>query len=180
MDLRNQLLAAKVDGFVSISALRNIVTESAIQQHVENYCNSSQSDISVLGKTLLELFSTRARKLFALLVYCELDIRPFKDGLTDDSIFPIDENSSFPKDEQSDFDKLMRCQWELAPFWNTELHLTPPDDIPLDILFVKEPGATDVDPGSFGYITKVKIKEGHLVGYPDNQVRIFKISPDCS
>lgn len=101
----------------------------------------------------------------------------------DDSIFPLDTESRLPIHDSRDSNKLIREQWELAPFWNNQRHFDPPPNIPIEKSFVEVENVgpdEEADSGSFGIISECTIRKGHLLTYPEDQVRIFRTSAYCN
>jgi serine/threonine protein kinase len=161
--------AQKKDGFVSIAAMKRIVTQEAIQKYFETHSNAHIDNSEALAKSV----ASRNLKLFAVLLYSGLDeyLDILKSGDITDDILPIGKGCDLPIRNEKFFEDIIKSQWIIAPFWNTDAHLDPPDDISFDSLFKVLPRPHGVDNSSYGTIEQVEIAQDHLEGCLSGQVR---------
>ena len=168
MDLYEDLhLKAKEgNGFVSISDMQEIMTIERVREYFKS------SDYQSI---LFEAFIPAGRKLLAVLIYSGLEnyIEQFRNY--SDEIFPVnesDDNSTLPIENRKNLYKFCRSQWEIAPFLNTRVHLDPGEREHIDFktLFFEQPGKVEKNDGSSGVVKQVKMRKGHIEGYPTEQV----------
>jgi hypothetical protein len=159
-------------GFVSTTVLKKIVTKREVQQYFED----SENAIDTSRDKFTEFFSSKALKLFAVFLFANLPqhLHELCRTQTTDEILPIGPDSRLPIENEDDIRVLRRSQWILAPFWNTAVHLEPPDDVEVKDLFKKvEPQPSGIDSSSFGKLEQVEIADGHVEGWPPGQVMGF-------
>jgi len=142
-------------GFVPIYKLRELVTQTAVENHLE------RKGVK-LSTPLISTTITRSRKLIAILILLDLEIHienVINLGNTDE-IFPVKQgNISFLKD---DHDKYNFClmQWAVPPAFTSEQHMELPREAILPFL-----SKTRINHGAFGIVYKVRVADGHLVDY---------------
>ncbi|USP79461.1 hypothetical protein yc1106_06735 [Curvularia clavata] len=156
-------------GFVSTTALKNIVTKKEVQGYFE--CPENAEAAS--RDRLTEFFSSKALKLFAVFIYANLPqyLHELYEAQTTDEILPIGSESCLHIKDEAHVRVLRRSQWILAPFWNTTVHLEPPDDVEVKSLFKNvQPQPSGIDSSSFGRLEQVQIADGHVEGWPPGQL----------
>ena len=142
--------------FISIGALKRLVTESAVRK-----CLSSVNNH--LEPVLISRIVVQCPKLFAILVL--LGLERFIIGLClqefNDSIFPVVLDDVPPIGNNEDRENFYRTQWDIPPQFDAERHSEfPPQTI---LPFLKQ-GIKPIT-GAFGKVTMVKVAEGHLDGW---------------
>lgn len=164
MPLANDLQNAveqSAEGFVSITALRKIITETSVQEYLKSRIETdSVANEHAPFPTAREIVH-KMPKLLAVLLYCNFDeyLRPFLGQDQSDAMFPASLDSElFSKNEH--WEKFHLNQWKIAPLMNTSVHLDPPLGIDLSDLFRGQ----RMGRGTFGVVYSVKVAEGHMEG----------------
>lgn len=157
MSLHKDLIEdRKLHEFISIGALKRLVTESAVRKYLSSVNNQ-------LEPVLISRIVAQCPKLFTILVL--LGLERFIIGLClqefNDNIFPVASDDVPPIGNDEDRENFYRTQWDIPPKFDAEWHSKfPPQTI---FPFLKQ-GFEPIT-GAFGKVTMVKVAEGHLDGW---------------
>ncbi|MCJ1251624.1 Serine/threonine-protein kinase Nek7 [Trapelia coarctata] len=163
--LHQQLLQEiSLRGFVSWSALSILVNEQSVSS-----CLRTRG-IPAPAATVQEI-TTSSPKLFALLVLvgCEHDILECHDKNISDDVFPISTDLPLSMKLGRSITSVLEVQWKIPPRFEKFIHL----DLPVGFIppFLEK---CEVNHGSFGYVYKVRVGDGHLLDYTSNPVLALK------
>lgn len=154
--LREQLLQEiSLHGFVSWSALSILVNKQSVSS-----CLHTRG--ITVPATIVQEIVTTSSKLFALLVLVERehDILECLDKKIDDDVFPISSDHPLSLKLNGNATSVLEVQWKVPPRFEKCRHLDLPVGFIPPFLEMRE-----TNRGSFGYIYKVRVGDGHLPGY---------------
>lgn len=157
MSLHEDLIEERrLHKFISIGALRRLVTESAVRKCLSSVNNQ-------LEPVLISRIVAQCPKLFAILVLLGLERFITEPCLQEhsDSIFPVALNNVPPIGNVDDRKKFLRTQWDIPLKFDAERHSEFPSETILP--FFKQ-GIKSIT-GAYGKVKMVKVAEGHLDGW---------------
>lgn len=155
--LRESLIQERKDHkFISIGALKRLVTETSVQECLSSVENPLEAD-------LVTHIVSHCPKIFAILALLGLVhhiTKPIIQGLSD-RIFPVALNDEPPIGNEKNRHDFYKTQWDIPPQLDVNRHLKLPHMTKLP--FVTREA---MDNGSWGLIDKVTISEDHLPEWP--------------
>lgn len=143
-------------GFISISALRLLVTPDSVASCLQNILERD----SPFFDTVVEKYS----KIFALLVVegVEGNIVEHLTEQVQDGRFPFLREEEVPNlPIGMEKEAVFRSQWKIPPVLEKSTHLDLPPGFIAPFI-----GRQDIAHGAFGFVYKTRVAEGHLPDYP--------------
>lgn len=163
MPLQELLLTQRdKEGFISVSALKKLVTEESVKQCLRSHSHSADV-ISTIVSTAPKLFS------ILVLLECETTIFGLIADHISDSIFPIHKDIDVPtpvplESRQAFFE----YQYDYPPVFETRFHMDIFQNTKLPFM-----DRSYLNNGTFGMIYKLRVADGHLAGIESVSIRPF-------